>query len=144
MPVVISTRTLFAGVVLAMGLHITASDVSAQLPPGQLGQRPISRPTQSPYLNLLNNNGANPALNYYNFVQPEQRNRQTAAQLSYDATKFSNKLNSLQTDLGKLQKGAHAPAQGAAINTGRMPSTGHATTYGSTSGYFPTSTLPGR
>src|SRR5437868_3903469 len=97
---------LFGAAVSA--LLLCAGKADAQLPRSQFGQRPVTRPTQSPYLNLLNNDGANPGLNYYNFVQPEQRNRQTSAQLSYDAAKFSNKLNSLQTDIGKLQKGAGA------------------------------------
>ncbi len=99
--------------------------------------RPISRPSVSPYLNLLNGGAGNEGLNYYNFVRPQQQYQKTAAQ-------FSRNLGNLRSSVGKLEKSAQLPAQAAPITTGRMGPTGHATNYGSSGGYFPGASNGGR
>jgi len=48
--------------------------------PGQFGPM-VRPPTLSPYLNLLNNNGNNAAVNYYMQVLPEFRRRDVERQL---------------------------------------------------------------
>jgi hypothetical protein len=54
-----------------------------------------SRPTVSPYLNLLRSGGS-PALNYYTLVRPQNQFYQSLRQLQQDVGANAQELNSLQ------------------------------------------------
>ncbi|HUQ72374.1 MAG TPA: hypothetical protein VM165_22800 [Planctomycetaceae bacterium] len=122
---------LTAGALVMIALSSPLSG-SAQPPGGSVGRNPISRPTVSPYLNLLNNGGRNPGLNYFNLVRPEQQFQQANKQ-------FSGELNSLQSSVNGQQRPQQAAAQKTPLVTGRMAPTGHSTTFNQLGGYYPTS-----
>jgi hypothetical protein len=120
-------------VLLALWTICSTGAANAQAPsPRSQINNAIERPTVSPYLNLFNNNGGNPALNYYNQVRPQQQLRSTANQLQND-------VRSLQTGL-KNRKPVAAAGGEIPISTGRMQPTGHSTAFGSLQGYFPAAT----
>ncbi len=70
---------------------------------GQFGGGQFSRPTVSPYLNLLN--GGNPALNYYGLVRP---------QFAYDRAfqTLGANVNSLGANVNSLEAANQAPQTG--------------------------------
>jgi hypothetical protein len=80
-------------------LALFAAPCPAQPPgyaPGSIGQPPFtSRPTVSPYLNLLRSGGS-PALNYYTLVRPQNQFYQSMFQLQQDVGANARELNSLQ------------------------------------------------
>src|SRR5262245_33245992 len=80
-------------------LALLAAPCPAQPPgfaPGSIGQPPFtSRPTVSPYLNLLRRGGS-PALNYYTLVRPQNQFYQSLQQLQQDVGANAQELNSLQ------------------------------------------------
>lgn len=78
-----------------------------------------SRPTVSPYLNLLRQGGGSPGLNYYGLVRPEVNNRQTAQALQ-SATAANQRTI---TDL---------------LNGGELPVTGTASGFLTHGSYFMT------
>jgi hypothetical protein len=131
-------RQLLGQGVLALGLLtvttlVLRTSALAQPPGGQVGRNPISRPTTSPYLNLLNNRGGSPTLNYFNLVRPEQQFRQAA-------TQFSGELNSLRGNLNQLQnQQPQAGESPAPLAPGRMAPTGHTATFNNLGGFFPSS-----
>ena len=107
--------------IVPVGILTFAGSVSAQ-PPG-VGVGPgITRPTTSPYLNLLQNNGFSPALNYYRLVRPETELRRYSDSLNRQVTGLRQDL----TSRGLLPDGSH-PLSG----------TGHATSFLNTGGFFP-------
>src|SRR5262245_2399192 len=104
-------------------LALFAAPCPAQPPgfaPGGIGQPPFtSRPTVSPYLNLLRRGGS-PALNYYTLVRPQNQ--------------FYQSLNQLQQEVGTNAQGLSALEQ---TTTGRtMSPTGHATGFMTQAAYF--------
>jgi hypothetical protein len=105
-------------VLLAVGLGsvLLATDAFAQAPRRPM---PSSRPTVSPYLNLLNNNNPN-VTNYQSLVRPQVNqarvNSNQAAQIS------------------RLQ--ARPPKSGNAGNES-LRSTGHQATWNNYSHYYP-------
>lgn len=82
----------------------------------QLPGNPYSRPTFSPYLNLLRR--GNPAVNYYGLVRPE--------------IEFRNSVGQIQQQLNSVQASV---AQGE--NAGNAPTTGHPTQFQSFGHYYP-------
>jgi hypothetical protein len=88
----------------------------AQTPYPQQGGGPVNRPTYSPYLNLLRQGNPTYA-NYYGLVRPEVDLRAAAAGLQQQVAANQQGIANLQTAPGLL-------------------TTGHATRFLSTSGYF--------
>jgi hypothetical protein len=103
-----------------------AADSFAQ-PPG-VGTGPgITRPTTSPYLNLLRNRnggGGSPALNYYGLVRPQQDLRNYSARLNQQVTGLRRDVTSLQA--GLLPDGSRP-----------LSTSGHVTSFQNLGGYFP-------
>lgn len=101
---------------VGMGALFLANDARAQAPRRPM---PTSRPTVSPYLNLLNNNNPN-VTNYQSIVRPQVNqarvNSNQAAQIS------------------RLQ--ARAPSSGNSGNE-TLRSTGHQATWNNYSHYYP-------
>jgi hypothetical protein len=95
-------------------------------PPG-VGTGPgITRPTTSPYLNLLRRRGGggSPALNYYGLVRPQQDLRNYGAQLNQQVTGLRRDVTSLQA--GLLPDGSRP-----------LSTSGHVTTFQNLGSYFP-------
>jgi len=109
---------------------------SAQQPSNTFGAGRRNRPTVSPYVSLTDNgNGNNGSdMNYFNIVRPTQRAREANRNLQ-------NQLQSVESDLSK-RKSTSGTASSTnkesryAITSGRMPSTGHTTTFGDLGGRF--------
>ena len=105
-------------------LALFAAPCPAQPPgfaPQGLGQPPFtSRPTVSPYLNLLRSGGS-PALNYYTLVRPQNQFYQSMWQLQQDVGANARELNSLQ----------QSPTSGP-----QMAPTGHAFGFMTQGAYF--------
>lgn len=80
-----------------------------------------SRPTVSPYLNLLR--GGAPAVNYFGIVRPELQMQQQFGQLQQQLGQTNRNLQGLSDTL--------APA-----GDQPLPATGHAATFNNTLGYF--------
>lgn len=112
----------FAAAALVLSMVATAG---AQGPPGIEPPR-ISRPTTSPYLNLLRNDQRqNFALDYYRLVRPEQEWRNYTSRLNQRLQSVESTLNQPQL----LPDGSMTD----------MRTTGHSTTFLNTGGYFPQS-----
>jgi hypothetical protein len=140
------TRLAFAVLVSAVGGTAWGQypqPGGAPQPPsfgGRLQQSPIS-----PYLNLLNNSGANPAANYYNFARPLVQQQQG---MSPFAPQGGQSSGGFQQQTGYLPPAA-LPARELASPfepTGSLslPPTGHPVVFGNKSGsgagrtgYFP-------
>lgn len=110
------------------------TNADAQPPNSRVGQNPNTRPTISPYLNLLNRNGASTAYNYFNFVRPQKR-------FLADEQRVSSELNSIESNMRSLQQGQAALTGQPGLRvapqaTGRMSPTGHSATFGNTGSYF--------
>lgn len=94
-----------------LALHSLTAGVAA----GQVGGfRPATRPTTSPYLNLLRNNGGIPAVNYYGLVRPELQMRNNLQDLQQQVTANRQAVNGLSTDQGLPGTGV----VGSFLNTG--------------------------
>lgn len=122
-------RTWLALTVLSALVCAWPLSVEAQLPQGEVGRNPITKPTVSPYLNLFNRNNS-AGFNYYNLVRPQQQMQRAAGQ-------FSREINSLQSSVNKLNQRKQTPGETEPLTSGRMMTTGHPTSFGSTGGYFP-------
>ena len=96
----------------------------AQSPGGnQFGQPGVSRPTTSPYLNLLQGrNNRSVALDYFRLVKPEQEWRRYTSGLN-------QRLNLVESTLSQdlLPDGSR----------GTVKRSGHSTTFMNTGSYFP-------
>ena len=79
-------------VAFLIGVGLFPNSANAQSPFG----RRSSRPTTSPYLNLLNRNQGNRTLNYYNQVRPEQRFRSFEAQTRRQFGSVQQRLDTLE------------------------------------------------
>lgn len=121
------TRIL-AAMVAAAALTLTADNAAAQSSFRRPDLNPfnniLSRPTVSPYLNLLRNQGFG-APNYQTLVRPELEARRQLQQQQHS-------INQLHTGL------ANQGQQLQRAITGEIRSTGHTTTYRNYSHYFPT------
>jgi len=106
---------------IAAGLLLlgSISIVSAQVP----AQQDISRPTTSPYLNLLNNRN-NQGLNYFTQVRPQQEFRAFGAEMSQEI----RGLQMQGSGAAMLDRGGNHP----------LGVTGHPVTWLNTGGYFGT------
>ena len=91
------------------------SEAIAQVPIGGPGPLPTSRPAFSPYLNLLRQ-GNSPTLNYFGIVRPE--------------VNFMNASNQFQQQIADNQSSI------SQLQTGALPTMGHAATFLNTGGYF--------
>jgi hypothetical protein len=96
---------------------LTSLTASAQPNPGT-----TSRPTFSPYLNLLNR-GNSPALNYLGIVRPQQQMAQQFNQLNQQ---FQQTTNGLQNSINGIEQGIDPT----------LPTTGRIVTFGNTGPYF--------
>ena len=123
--------------IACVGVTLLSWDTcSAQQPSNTFGAGRRNRPTVSPYVSLTDNgNGNNGSdMNYFNIVRPTQRAREANRNLQ-------NQLQSVESDLSK-RKSVSGTASSTnkesryAINTGRMPSTGHTTSFGDLGGRF--------
>jgi hypothetical protein len=89
----------FPLVAAAVMLALVAAPCAAQPPgyaPGGVGLPPFaSRPTVSPYLNLLRSGGS-PALNYYTLVRPQNQFYRSISQMQQDIGANAQEINSLQ------------------------------------------------
>ncbi|HJZ90701.1 MAG TPA: hypothetical protein VKE40_07480 [Gemmataceae bacterium] len=101
-------RLLSCLAIIAIGPMVTASGARAQSP---IGAPP---PAYSPYLNLIRP-GANPALNYYGLVRPQQD--------------FARTMQSIQGQLLNTQQAIADQASGDLT-------TGHPTYFMNYGGYF--------
>jgi hypothetical protein len=96
---------------------IVVAPALAQYPSVSQGPQNYSRPPAiSPYLNLLRT-GADPAINYYGIVRPQND--------------FRNSIQGLQQQVGTLNNQTTASAQGT-----ELPFTGHQVQFMNWSGYF--------
>ena len=84
--------------------------------------RRSSRPTTSPYLNLINPGRQSQTLNFYNQVRPEQRFRSFEAQTSRQFGSVQQRLDTLEA----FQTDPNAP----------LGPTGHSTTFLNLGAYF--------
>lgn len=121
-----SWKQISLGLLSAAGMLVAAAGhACAQAPTGnQFGARGVARPTTSPYLNLLFNNGQNLGLNYYRSVRPEQEWRRYT-------TGLNQRLNLVESSLSRdlLPDGS----------SGDVKKSGHSTTFLNTGSYFPQS-----
>jgi hypothetical protein len=110
-------------------LFALASPAASQPPaaPGgnTFGRPGVTRPTTSPYLNLLRNNGrGNFALDYHRLVRPEQQWRNYTSRLN-------QRLNTVERTLStELLPDGSVP---------QVRTTGHPTSFLNTGSYFPQS-----
>lgn len=75
-------RTLIATAFTIFAVQMASPEAAAQFG-GDRIQRPLNRPTVSPYLNLFSRgNGRSPILNYYGAVRPQQQFFQQDQKLS--------------------------------------------------------------
>ncbi|MFM9960243.1 MAG: hypothetical protein ACKV2Q_03345 [Planctomycetaceae bacterium] len=94
-------RIFYHLAIIALLFAVFADSASAQYGGSRAGKgfantrSPISRPTISPYLNLLRQ--GNPALNYYGLVRPEQEFRAANVQ-------FQNQFNDVRSKVDELEK----------------------------------------
>jgi hypothetical protein len=121
----------FVTTIFNAGESYAQAPQSARRPP-QLSRR--SRPTVSPYLGLLNNNGGNDndasgGLNYYNLVRPRQQAQKAA-------NGFARELQAVESNVRELKNPEMQP-MAPVISTGRMAPTGHAATFGNLGNYYP-------
>lgn len=106
-------------VALLIGIGLVPNSAHAQSPYG----RRTTRPTTSPYLNLLNRNrGGGTTLNYYNQVRPEQRFRSFEAQTNRQFGSVQQRLDTLEA----FRTDPNAP----------LGPTGHSTTFLNLGAYF--------
>ena len=117
-------KQLTLGLLMATGLlAVGARDAHAQAPTGnQFGARGVGRPTTSPYLDLLFNNGQNLGLNYYRLLRPEQDWRKYS-------TGLNQRLNLVESTLSQdlLPDGS----------SGNVKQSGHSTSFLNLGSYFP-------
>jgi hypothetical protein len=106
-----------------MRLVLAACGLAAFLWCGVARAQGPYRPPVSPYLNLVR--PGNPGLNYYNLVRPQ--------------VEFGNSIVGLQQQVGALGTEVALEAQGQTT----FPTTGHPTTFGNYSHYFPGLAAPG-
>jgi hypothetical protein len=109
------TRTRFAAVAAVFLGTAVAANAQPQ-PPIQ-----ASRPTYSPYLNLLRG-GASPGINYLGLVQPQQQVIQQQNQMAKQIQQNNQAIQSV-----------NQAVQGADEN---IPGTGHAAVFNNTLHYF--------
>jgi len=129
-------RSVMLLIVCGGAIFTTWDACSAQQPSNTFGAGRRNRPTVSPYVSLTDNgNGNNGSdMNYFNIVRPTQRAREANRNLQ-------NQLQSVESDLSK-RKSTSGTASSTnkesryAITSGRMPSTGHTTTFGDLGGRF--------
>jgi hypothetical protein len=84
---------------LPAALVVFSAAVASAQPCPQAG--PVSRPSLSPYLNLVNR-GNNPALNYFGIVRPQQQ----AQQRNQLSQQYTQTTNALQNSVNSLAEGA--------------------------------------
>ncbi len=89
-----------------------------------------SRPTLSPYLDLLNPRSGGVATSYYNNVRPRQEFQKSSQSLNKG-------LQSIESRVQGLQVSQTAQTNAEPVSTGRMSPTGHSTSSGNLGGYYP-------
>ncbi len=114
----VHAREVAASLLLLLG---PAATLSAQGP--LPAQQDISRPTTSPYLNLLNNRG-NSGINYFTQVRPQQQFRAFGSEISQELQGLQNR---------STMGGPTAIDRGGNY---RLGATGHTVTYLNTGGYY--------
>jgi hypothetical protein len=105
----------------------TSGEAAAQNAKQRYTQDGITNPPISPYLNFFNNNNS-PAQNYFNFVSPQLEMRN-------EASRLQREIGTLDRGLSSLKQQPNATAD-KPLNSRRLSTTGHATSFGSTGGYF--------
>lgn len=117
--IIMRVRTLACFVAVAT----TGATATAQGPSLSPYAPPVSRPTVSPYLSLLNRNNS-AAFNYYQLYRPQRR--------------FQQAYEGLRTDLGRLESQVdRGLAQGQPEGSYPLGPTGHQTRFMNTGRYFP-------
>ena len=121
---------------LSIGFCVLSAESAFAQARAPRGQNLRGRPTQSPYLGLLNNNGAvGSGLDYYTIVRPRQQTLRTENNLGRE-------MRSAQSNIKSLEAANKSATGTEAISTGRMMSTGHTTSFGNVGSYFPAQTQP--
>jgi hypothetical protein len=87
----------------------------------------LSRPTVSPYLNLLRNDGVSGIANYQTLVRPQIEQRELAVIQENENQRLQRQINAQQTSIDGIQR---QRAQ-------RVFSTGHQTRFLNYSDYYP-------
>ncbi len=104
-----------AAILFALAGDLPTASAQPQVPGGG-----VSRPTFSPYLNLLNGGGRSPAFNYLGIVRPQQQLNQQFGQLQQQLTQQSQSIKqAIQASEESL-----------------LPPTGNVSVFNSTAGYF--------
>jgi len=116
----VNTTWAWSATLITAATIFNAVPASAQAPLGPPNNSPITRPTLSPYLNMLN--GGDDTTNYINFVRPQQQLRNYAGLLTTE-------VNDLDSGLKNIKSTPNTPTQLRAFTTGRMAPTGHATVF---------------
>jgi hypothetical protein len=128
-------RNATVGLVVVLGALVCGSPAQAQPFPGP-NYGPYGGPPLSPYLNLLR--GGDPASNYYLGVIPERFNRAAFGQIMGSGGYGGYGFRNLDIrDPGDRYGNFPRPSAGAEdLIDEPLPSTGHATFFGNTAGYF--------
>jgi len=123
---------LICGFAWAQGELASAQGYLARRAPAQrAGRYRPTRPTMSPYLNLLrNNNGAIP--NYYSFVRPQQRQKEFNRREQILRSKQAHTLGKIQNSIQQGQAPIHATGTGSGF---MQPGT--RSTFMNSSHYYP-------
>ena len=134
--------TIIKCVITACGWSLLAGTCHAQYAGGQFGRgpTPFSRPTVSPYLNLLQ--GGNPAINYYGLVRPQLAFRNALQNLGENVNTIGNNVNSLETNQPTqtghrssfMTQGAYFMTNGSGVGAMRQRGLAGGTGYGLGSG----------
>lgn len=113
------------GIAFGAAIVLSWAGTASAQPPG-VGTGPgITRPTVSPYLNLLRGgNRRSTAFNYFTLVRPEQDLRRYGSQLNQQVTGLRRDVTSLQA--GLLPDGSRP-----------LSTSGHVTSFQNLGGYFP-------
>jgi hypothetical protein len=98
-------RTRIAWLVLLAGIALGCSRSQGQYPPARYQP---SRPTVSPYLNLLRTDRG-PLPNYYTFVRPQLEQQWTNQQLQAGIVQNRTNLQALGQQVGQIQAATMQP-----------------------------------
>lgn len=119
---------MLAALLAAAAIFGGVASVQAQVSTSNFARNYIlSRPTVSPYLNLLRNDGISGIANYQTLVRPQIEQRELAVQQENENLRLQRQLNSQQTSIEGIQR---QRAQ-------RVFSTGHRTRFMNYGDFFP-------
>lgn len=122
------TKVAFSIALIATTITLTSSTANAQFGGSRI-QRPLNRPTVSPYVNLLgSNNASNFALNYYGITRPQQQFYSQSQSFNQRLNQFQN-YNQQGPQSRWNQAGQGNDPRRFSFRRNRMQSTGHPTAF---------------